>query len=121
MKQAFTHGKIVLASILLTTAAVFYSCKSEVKQEKGIPEFKVMEIKGKKVPVYLQMVGQAAGIPTVDIRARVAGYLQNWSFKEGSLVRKGQVLFTIEPDEYKNDCLPIPVIAKNHSHKHGQF
>lgn len=103
MKQVFTPGKALLASLLLATTAMLFSCKSEVKQEKGIPEFKVMEIKGKKVPVYLQMVGQAAGIPTVDIRARVAGYLQNWSFKEGSLVRKGQVLFTIEPDEYKNN------------------
>jgi membrane fusion protein (multidrug efflux system) len=49
------------------------------------------------------MVGQAIGIPTVEIRARVAGYLQNWTFQEGSVVQKGQVLFSIEKDEYQNN------------------
>jgi membrane fusion protein (multidrug efflux system) len=67
------------------------------------PKLKVLQIKSTKVPMFLQSVGQAEGIPTVEIRARVAGYLQSWTFKEGSVVQKGQVLFTIEPDEYKNN------------------
>lgn len=62
----------------------------------------VLQIKGTKVPVYIQVVGQATGIPTVEIRARVAGYLKNWTFDEGSIVKKGQVLFQIEQDEYIN-------------------
>jgi len=33
----------------------------------------------------------------------VEGYLENWSFQEGSIVRKGQVLFTIEKDQYINN------------------
>ena len=68
-----------------------------------MPTFKVLEIKGTKVPVYLEMVGQAVGIPTVEIRARVAGYLKNWTFQEGSMVTKGQVLFSIEQAEFKNN------------------
>jgi membrane fusion protein (multidrug efflux system) len=82
---------------------LFTSCKSEEKKETAPPAFKVMEIKGTKVPVYLQMVGKAEGIPTVEIRARVAGYLENWSFEEGSIVQKGQKLFTIEQAEYANN------------------
>jgi membrane fusion protein (multidrug efflux system) len=84
-------------------AILLPGCKSDKKQEKQAPPLKVMELKGTKVPVYLQMVGQAAGIPTIEIRARVAGYLQNWTFQEGSIVNKGQHLFTIEQDEYIND------------------
>ena len=103
MCQLFTN-KPLLASVILIFLGVFTtSCKSKEKQEAAPPSFKVMELKGTKVPVYLQMVGQAVGIPTVEIRARVAGYLQNWSFKEGSIVNKGQSLFTIEQDEYIND------------------
>ena len=49
------------------------------------------------------MVGQAEGIPTVEIRARVEGYLKNWSFEEGSIVKKGQLIFTIEQDNYINN------------------
>jgi len=89
--------------MVLTIWIMLPSCKSEQKKDTSPPPFKVLEIKGTKVPVYIQMVGQAVGIPTVEIRARVAGYLRTWDFKEGSIVKKGQVLFTIEPDEYKNN------------------
>jgi len=89
--------------LLPAVAILIQGCKSRKKQDQQAPAFKVMELKGTKVPVYLQMVGQAVGIPTVEIRARVAGYLENWSFEEGSIVKKGQPLFTIEQSEYIND------------------
>ncbi len=93
-----------LATILILVIMITLpACKNEEKKEATPPSFKVMEIKGTKVPVYLQMVGQAVGIPTVEIRARVAGYLQNWTFNEGSIVQKGQSLFAIEQDEYLNN------------------
>ncbi|MEI7491013.1 MAG: efflux RND transporter periplasmic adaptor subunit [Bacteroidota bacterium] len=89
---------------LLAVTVIFMSpaCKSKEKGPAQAPEFKVMQLKGSTVPVFLDMVGQAEGIPTVDIRARVEGYLMNWSFQEGSMVNKGQKLFTIEKDQYRN-------------------
>jgi membrane fusion protein (multidrug efflux system) len=101
MKHSATRYLHPIAIMIMVI--MISSCKQEEKKEAAPPAFKVMEIKGTKVPVYLQMVGQAQGIPTVEIRARVAGYLQNWSFKEGSIVQKGQLLFSIEQDEYLND------------------
>jgi membrane fusion protein, multidrug efflux system len=101
-KSAFKQLLQVMI-IMVIPGMLFYACKSKKEEVKTIPPFKVMEIKAKKVPVYIQMVGQAQGIPTVEIRARVAGYLRTWDFKEGSIVNKGQVLFTIEPDEYINN------------------
>ncbi len=103
MRNSFVKRNILPAILILAVLTIISSCKSEKKKELPPPAFKVMEIKGTKVPVYLQMVGQAVGIPTVEIRARIAGYLQNWTFQEGSVVQKGQVLFSIEPDEYLND------------------
>lgn len=102
MRQALLKLNLISVFLILVAGIMIPSCKSEEKKESAPPAFKVMELKGTKVPVYLQMVGQAVGIPTVEIRARVAGYLQNWTFQEGSVVQKGQVLFSIEPDEYKN-------------------
>jgi membrane fusion protein, multidrug efflux system len=100
----FSAKKIwLIASVMLAVSIVLPSCKSNDKKEGKLPVFKVMEVKAKNVPVYLQIVGQATGIPTVEIRARVAGYLQNWTFKEGSIVKKGQLLFTIEQNEYINN------------------
>ncbi|MCX6285973.1 MAG: efflux RND transporter periplasmic adaptor subunit [Bacteroidetes bacterium] len=88
---------IAVIAILITPA-----CKSKDKGPVQAPEFKVMQLKGSTVPIFLDMVGQAEGIPTIDIRARVEGYLMNWSFEEGSMVHKGQHLFTIEKDQYQN-------------------
>lgn len=100
MKISTRFLSITLAVFMLTM--VNYSCKEKKKQQQEAPPLKVMQIKGTKVPVYLEMVGQAVGIPTIEIRARVKGYLENWSFKEGSIVNKGQKLFTIEQSEYIN-------------------
>jgi membrane fusion protein (multidrug efflux system) len=94
----------LLTIVLTGLMAVLFTqgCKQKNAVQQAPPPLKVMQIKGTKVPVYLEMVGQAAGIPTIEIRARVAGYLENWSFKEGSIVQKGQKLFTIEQSEYIN-------------------
>lgn len=102
MCQIFKQKMLLAAVILITFGVCITACKSKKQQEQKPPSLKVMEIKGTKVPVYLEMVGQAIGIPTIEIRARVAGYLENWSFKEGSMVSKGQRLFTIEQSEFNN-------------------
>lgn len=102
MAHLFLKSHFLLGFLILVGMILVPGCKSKKEEVKAPPPFKVMEIKSKKVPVFIQMVGQAAGIPTIEIRARVAGYLRTWDFKEGSIVKKGQVLFTIEPDEYIN-------------------
>ncbi len=107
MKSTFTKSITLTLTLALALLAgmVLLSpgCKSKMQQKKEPPALKVLEIKGTRVPVILEMVGQAVGIPTVNITARVEGYLQNWSFQEGSIVQKGQLLFTIEPDRYVNN------------------
>ena len=46
-------------------------------------------------------IGKVYARDTVDIVARVRGYLKAHNFKEGTIVQKGSLLFQIEPDEYK--------------------
>ena len=50
---------------------------------------------------FLEATGNTAPIQTVDLVARVQGVLQSISYKDGSLVKQGTTLFTIEPDTYK--------------------
>jgi membrane fusion protein, multidrug efflux system len=102
MNHLITKTNFLGLILLFAIGCQFTACKSKKQEEKAPPPFKVMEIKAAKVPLYVQSVGQAVGIPTVEIRARVAGYLKTWDFQEGSIVKKGQTLFTIEPDEYIN-------------------
>jgi membrane fusion protein, multidrug efflux system len=103
MRHFLTKRTILATVMILAIWIMLPSCKSETKKDAAPPPFKVLEIKGIRVPRYIQTVGQAVGIPTVEIRARVAGYLRTWDFEEGSVVKKGQTLFTIEPDEYINN------------------
>jgi membrane fusion protein (multidrug efflux system) len=46
--------------------------------------------------VYLEVVGQAVGFQDVDIRARVEGFLDTMNYQEGSFVRAGQLMYTID-------------------------
>jgi membrane fusion protein (multidrug efflux system) len=61
------------------------------------PEVLVVEPIQRDVPVPMELVGQAAGSQDVEIRARVEGYLEKVAFIEGTLVKKGQLLYQIDP------------------------
>jgi membrane fusion protein (multidrug efflux system) len=60
------------------------------------PEVYTTAVVQKDVPVYLELVGQAEGYQDVDIRARVEGFLETVNFQEGTFVRKGDLLYTID-------------------------
>lgn len=50
---------------------------------------------------YNEFTGNLASIESVDIRARVQGYLRQVAFKDGAFVKKGDLLFEIEPETYR--------------------
>ena len=61
----------------------------------------VVEVPQKTVSVGADFVARTEAVPTVEIRARVSGVLEQVRFREGSEVKQGQVLFVIQQDEYK--------------------
>lgn len=61
------------------------------------PEVGVIQAKASVVPVQQDLVGRLAAYRSADVRARVPGVLQRRVYEEGSDVRKGQVLFLIDP------------------------
>ena len=60
------------------------------------PEVYTTAVVQKDVPVYLELVGQAEGYQDVDIRARVEGFLETMNFQEGTFVKQGDLLYTID-------------------------
>ena len=52
---------------------------------------------------YADFTGRTAAVDSVEVRARVWGYLDKVNFKEGALVKKGDVLFEIDPRPYRAD------------------
>lgn len=57
--------------------------------------------KKQKVDEYVELTGNAQSPNHVDLVARVEGYLQQVHFKDGQIVKKGDLLFTIQQEQYK--------------------
>ena len=64
------------------------------------PPVKVARPVLRSVIDYLEQTGSASAVASVNLVARVPGYLESVNFKDGSIVNKGDVLFVIEPASY---------------------
>lgn len=65
------------------------------------PPVKVAQPVVRTVTDYLELTGSASAVASVDLMARVPGYLDSVDFKDGTVVDKGQLLFVIEPAPYE--------------------
>jgi membrane fusion protein, multidrug efflux system len=65
------------------------------------PDVSVVETTARDVPLYLQFVGETHGLKDIAIRARVEGFLEGIHFKEGSEVKKGDLLYTLESQPFE--------------------
>ncbi|HKZ07967.1 MAG TPA: efflux RND transporter periplasmic adaptor subunit [Methylomirabilota bacterium] len=61
------------------------------------PEVTVVPVGQQRVPVYGQYVGQTEAVQTVEVRARVEGFIQKQVAPDGADVKEGDVLFLIDP------------------------
>ena len=83
--------------LALAAAALAGACEKPQAVAPPAPEVYVTPVVQRDVPVYLDLVGQTQGFQDVDIRARVEGFLDSVNFREGSFVRKGDLLYQIDP------------------------
>jgi membrane fusion protein, multidrug efflux system len=89
-------GPVLMVAVLATLAG----CGKE-QQPVAPLEVKVVEVIQKDVPVYKEWVGQTFGVADIEIRARVPGWLEGLHFKEGAKVRQGDLLYTIDQTELR--------------------
>jgi membrane fusion protein (multidrug efflux system) len=80
---------------------VFSGCKDAAPPPAPPPEVLVEPVEVRDMPVQAEFTGEVRGGEDVEVRARVAGFLQSQHYQEGSLVRKGQLLFTIDPKPFQ--------------------
>jgi RND family efflux transporter MFP subunit len=101
------HGPCLLAVVSLTSLALIAGCDrggaKESKQAPAAPPPTVIvaEVPQRTAHLTADFVARTEAVPTVEIRARVPGVLEQVRFKEGSEVKEGQALFMIQQDEYK--------------------
>lgn len=73
----------------------------KAKQAAAGPPVVVAEVVQKTVPIYRENVAQTDARDTVEIRARVQAFLEAQHFTEGTIVKKDQLLFTLDKREYE--------------------
>ena len=87
----------------LVAASLISACKPPQAAPSAAPPppaVIVGTVTKQTVPIYVENVGQTQASETVEIRARVSGFITEAPFKEGSLVKKGDLLFKIDPRSY---------------------
>lgn len=97
MKKTFTHLFVLSFFILLI------SCGSKKSAPAGMQlEVPVTQVVQQDVPIESVYTGQTFGESDIEINPRVNGLIQSINFREGTLVSKGQLLYTIDPLPYEN-------------------
>jgi membrane fusion protein, multidrug efflux system len=76
-------------------------CKEPPPPPPPPPEVVVQPVDVRDTPVQAEFTGEIRGGEDVEVRARVAGYLQSQDYDEGTVVRKGQLLFQIDPKPFQ--------------------
>ncbi len=99
--KKFIPSYLRISSVILLAIAVA-SCGEKKQEAPPPPDVPVVEVIQKDVPIYRSFVGQVYGHSDIPIRARVAGFLEGIHFDEGLGVKKGQLLYSIDPSEFQS-------------------
>jgi RND family efflux transporter MFP subunit len=89
-------GAIGLAGLALLVA-VLSSKSRPPAQAVPAPEVEVAQVEQKDVPIYSEWIGTLDGMVNAVMTAQVSGYLLRQVYREGSFIRKGELLFEIDP------------------------
>ena len=92
------------STAVLVVVLIFFATRSGAKptaQAPQLPVVEVAQVEQRDVPVYGEWIGTLTGQVNADVKAQVSGYLLRRSYKEGSYVRNGDLLFEIDPRPFQ--------------------
>jgi membrane fusion protein (multidrug efflux system) len=96
-----TYGQAAWAGLAIAAPLLALTACKESAPPAPPPDVVVADVVQKDVPIYLEWVGTIDGNINAQIRARVNGYLKERSYTEGTVVKKGDVLFRIDARPYQ--------------------
>src|SRR5579872_810157 len=99
MRASTTIVLILLAACLGANTGCSNNSKAAVPPAPT--SVKVVSVVQKDVPIYREWIGTLDGLVNADIKAEVSGYLVEQAYKEGNFVKKGQLLFQIDPRPFQ--------------------
>src|SRR5690348_12277742 len=93
--------RVTMMVVCLAAAALANGCEKPEAVALPPPEVYITPVVQQDVPTYLDLIGETQGSEDVDVRARVERFLESMDFREGSFVKKGALLYTIDPKPYQ--------------------
>jgi len=98
----FRHASVLMIMLFGATLLLLSGCKKgQGRETSSPPTVEVVEVIKKDVPVYSEWIASTDGFVNATIRAQIQGYLTTQKYREGDLVKKGQVLFEIDPRPFE--------------------
>lgn len=98
MKQGKFFRLTVLTFLTVAGLALLTGCgRSGVKQQAPPPSVTVAPVEQKDIVEWSEFTGRVEPVESVEVRPRISGYIQEVRFQSGQLVKKGDVLFVIDP------------------------
>ena len=93
----------LIATIVPAFLLILSGCSASASDPKGAAPMpvKVSYPVQRQVTEYSDVTGRTAAVDSIEVRSRVWGYVDRFNFTEGMLVKKGDVLFEIDPRTYK--------------------
>ena len=101
-KAQYRYVSLRIVICLSSAFLLIPGCAKEQKSgASSQPTVQVCDVIQQDVPVYSEWIGTTDGMVNVVIRAQVQGYLIKQNYHEGEFVRKGQILFEIDPRTFQ--------------------
>lgn len=104
MSRLHIHSRGAALALVITAVLAAAGCTSQAEPAAAMPpppEVSVAEVLSKPVGQWDDFTGRVAAVDTVELRPRVSGYIDRVAFAEGQEVRKGDLLFVIDPRRYQ--------------------
>ncbi len=99
------HGIAAVAATLLAAAGIIFVAGRSKTTAAAVPPaprtVEVAVVEQRDLPIEREWIGALDGLVDADIKAQVTGYLLRQDYQEGSFVRKGQLLFEIDPRPFQ--------------------
>ena len=106
MTKILKNRKVSISLLVIAVAAVavLLALARSSKPAQAAPPVlavEVVQVEQKNVPIYSEWIGTTEGMVNAELKAQVTGYLLRQDYKEGSFVKKGQLLFEIDPRPFQ--------------------
>src|SRR5690242_13190356 len=104
MKTRQPLGAMLATRVFATLGMVLWLVGCKGKPHAAPPQPPILEVATvtqDDVPIYHEWIGVLDGLVNAQIRAQVTGYLQNQHYREGDPIKKGDLLFEIDPRPFK--------------------